>query len=159
VGQLLHIAVGQLADIRVVSVDGEVDLSTVVQLEIAVIAAIDEAAGGVVVLDLTGVTFLSSNGISTLLQSKKHASNAEVELRIVVAAGSAVRRSLDITGLLDTLANYVTVSAAISAERPSARRPFLPAPIAAPRAGTLGRPSQPPRRAHRPMSGRGQRDQ
>jgi anti-anti-sigma factor len=59
----------------------------------------------VVVLDLTGVTFLSSNGISTLLQGKEHSAGTGVELRIVIAARSAARQSLDITGLLEIVAN------------------------------------------------------
>ncbi|MBE1467397.1 STAS domain-containing protein [Kibdelosporangium phytohabitans] len=99
---------------RVVSVGGEIDLNTAGQLDKVVVAAINETTVGVVVLDLTGVTFLSSNGISALLQGKAHGASVGVELRVVVATGGAARRSLEITGLTDLLANYSTLSAALA---------------------------------------------
>jgi hypothetical protein len=52
-------------------------------------------------------------GISTLPEGKKHGASVGVELHIVIAAGSAPRRSLDIAGLLEVLAGCPTLSAVL----------------------------------------------
>ncbi len=111
---ILRIAVDRHADAHVVAVAGEIDLSTAKRFETAVLATIDEAAERMVVLDLTGVTFLSSNGIAALLQSRAHSAGAGVELRIVVAAATAARRSLELTGLLGMLADDSTLASALN---------------------------------------------
>ncbi|ALG09951.1 STAS domain-containing protein [Kibdelosporangium phytohabitans] len=112
--QLLRIAAGQVRAAWVLSVAGEIDLSTVDQLDKAVVAAVNEAAGGLVVLDLTEVTFLSSNGMASLLQGNELAATAGIDVRVVVAASGAVRRALEITGLMEFLAIYPTLSDALT---------------------------------------------
>lgn len=111
--EILTISIQQFSDVHVVTVVGEIDLSTAPQLDMATTAAINEAVGVPVVLDLTDVTFLSSNGIAVLLQTRQRCAESGIELRIVVPVLGATRRSLTVTGLLDELANYSTLSAAL----------------------------------------------
>jgi anti-anti-sigma factor len=79
----------------VVEVTGEVDLSTAGQVEQAITQA---AAGGArVVVDLSGVAFLDSSGVTALLRSAK-------EHDIVLRDPSpAVSEVLAMAGLSDTL--------------------------------------------------------
>jgi anti-sigma B factor antagonist len=102
-GELLTVTEEQTADAHILSVRGEIDLSTASSLEQAVVTAVDQAAHAVVVLDLSGVDFLSSAGISALLKAKQYGDDRNTALRLVVPEGGVMRRSLQITGLLDIL--------------------------------------------------------
>ncbi len=80
---------------------GEVDCSTAPALR----RAIDDAlAGGppVVTVDLSGVTFLDSAGLSVLAVAHRTADRAGTRLRVLVAT-RAVTRALQVTGLYDLL--------------------------------------------------------
>ena len=84
-----------------VAVSGEVDIETVGDLRTALAEAIatgDEAID----VDLTGVSFIDSTGLSALMEAKKTAAGrATVSL---VAASHPVSRLLEITGLATQLA-------------------------------------------------------
>ena len=97
--------------IAVVAVSGEVDLSTVPALE----AAIDEAlAGGpkALVIDLSGVDFLASAGLQTLVATHERIGKARG--LAVVADGPATSRPIQLTGLDQVLALYPTISEAMA---------------------------------------------
>ncbi len=82
--------------ICVLSVDGEVDTLTAS----AFTGALEEltaAAEPVLVVDLTGVTFLASSGLAALIQAARRAEERALTLRLV-APTRAVRRPLEITG-------------------------------------------------------------
>ena len=82
-------------------VNGEVDLTTVQNLEdrIAEIAASD-ATG--IVIDLAAVSFLDSAGINALLKGRRLADAHDQSFR-VSNPGGIVRRLLDITGVWEHL--------------------------------------------------------
>jgi anti-sigma B factor antagonist len=89
---------------RVVTVVGEVDISTAPRL----LAALDEALLGgpeEVVIDLAAVTFLDSTCIQALLSANRRARVAGVRLSIVPAAAE-VHRAFVITGT-DGLLSFV----------------------------------------------------
>ncbi|WP_158854793.1 STAS domain-containing protein [Saccharothrix deserti] len=100
----------------VVSVAGEVDMETAPALRAAVTTAVDDAAGGACVLDLTGVTFLGSPGLTALLAATTHAQARRGPLRIVVDTNRPVIRPIEITRLDDVLWLYHTVEEALTAE-------------------------------------------
>lgn len=89
-----------------VSLAGEVDISSVGTLTHA-LAALPRTAPSLVV-DLANVTFLDSTGIAALVIAHRRAVAAGQTLT-VVNAQAGVRRVLDITGTLPTLAGRPTL--------------------------------------------------
>ncbi|MDG6106706.1 STAS domain-containing protein [Dactylosporangium aurantiacum] len=85
----------------VISVAGDVDLSTAAELEGALATAVGDAASGVVV-DLAGVTFIDSAGINALLKGKRLADERGQRFSVANPAG-VVRDVLELTGVLGHL--------------------------------------------------------
>lgn len=97
----------------VVRVAGEVDLVTVQQLDDELTAAENDLPqAGHLVLDLTGVDFMASAGLSMLIKHDQRCRDAGKELRIV-SGNRTVARTLLITGLTETLNMYETLDAAL----------------------------------------------
>lgn len=103
----------------VVAVTGEVDLDTAPRLREAVAVALDEAASGTCVLDLTDVTYLGSAGLTALVDATREAASRREPLRIVVDANRPVIRPIEITGLDQVLHLYHSVEEAMAASPPS----------------------------------------
>ncbi|MBV8996353.1 MAG: anti-sigma factor antagonist [Pseudonocardiales bacterium] len=97
----------------VVFADGDVDVLTVGRLRTAVDAALKDAAGRPVVVDLTAVTFLGSHGLAALAEAASKAERRREPLRVVVDQTRAVIRPLQITGLDEVLALYYSVEEAL----------------------------------------------
>jgi anti-sigma B factor antagonist len=91
----LQISAHNEGDLTVLTVSGEVDAATTERFR----AALVEVQGLRVVVDLSGVTFLDSAGISALIAAR-HRLPSGGELR-VIGLRPNVRRVLEITGLLD----------------------------------------------------------
>jgi len=94
----------------VVVVTGEVDLGTAPQIS----EHVDPLWGttDVVVVDLTGVTFLGSAGIAQLLRANAAAAENGSTL-VLVAQQRPVLRTLEIAGLLSTFTVQDTLAAAL----------------------------------------------
>jgi len=94
----------------VVVVTGEVDLGTAPQIA----DHVDPLWGttDLVVIDLTGVTFLGSAGIAQLLRANAAAAEKGSTL-VLVAQQRPVLRTLEIAGLLSTFTVHDTVTAAL----------------------------------------------
>jgi anti-sigma B factor antagonist len=99
----------------VVAVAGEVDQATAPSLRAALADAFVWAAlkratlkpsGGVVVADLTGVTFLGTAGLSALVGAACEAERRNGPLRVVVDEAHPVIRPIQITGLDSVLMLY-----------------------------------------------------
>jgi anti-anti-sigma factor len=75
---------------------GELDISSVPDIEAGIDAVLDQA-GPRVVFDLTGLTFMDSSGIAMLLRIAEH---TELSLR---DASRTVRSIIDAAGLADVL--------------------------------------------------------
>lgn len=90
-------------DSRVIAADGEIDLNTAPELEKAILAAFEGLSGRVLVVDLSGVTFMASAGLSVLMQGYEQAGEQHATVRMVVPHDGAPRRSLEITGLVEIL--------------------------------------------------------
>jgi anti-anti-sigma factor len=87
--------------------DGEVDPHTTDQLD----AAVDAALGGRVVLDLSGVTFIDSAGLRSLIRAQRLAESSGGML-VLRAPRPSTMRVLEITGLTDELVIEPVVEAA-----------------------------------------------
>ncbi|WP_181784103.1 STAS domain-containing protein, partial [Pseudonocardia pini] len=94
---------GERQDGWLLAVSGDVDLTA----RPVVAAALAEVRGRPVVVDLTDVQYLASAGIALLGEAA-----AGSALSLVVAAGSAPARALEITGLADAVPTTVVSPAA-----------------------------------------------
>jgi anti-anti-sigma factor len=97
----LSISVRQEPSEAVVSLAGEIDLSTVARLASAVNAVLAEPPPRVV-LDMAGVTFCDSQGLGTLVVLSRKATMAQSCL-VLTNVGDFLLRVLDITGLRPAL--------------------------------------------------------
>jgi len=79
---------------------GELDIATVPVLERALFASFED--GGVVVLDLSQVSFCDSTGVHLLVRASRHAQGHGVGFTIV-SPSAEVSRLLGLCGLLDVL--------------------------------------------------------
>jgi anti-sigma B factor antagonist len=85
-----------------VCVTGEVDSTTAPGLRNCLLEVIARPGTTAVEVDLRGVTFLDSAGLSVLAGAHRRAAGRDVRLR-VLASSRAVIRPLQITGLWDLL--------------------------------------------------------
>jgi anti-sigma B factor antagonist len=100
----------------VVTLRGELDAHDAPRLRelfAAAVAELQGVAGPVLVLDLTGVAFLDSTALGTVLGAVRRAREAGGELRIVLPE-TAARRIFEITGLHEVLDVRASRAAAIA---------------------------------------------
>jgi anti-anti-sigma factor len=105
-----------------VAVNGEIDLMTVARLSETVSSEMAKSPK-VLVVDLDGVGFLASMGITALALAERDARDKGIDFR-VVASSRATLRPLAITGMTDQLAVYASRADAVSG---AARGPGSPA--------------------------------
>lgn len=104
--QLMTIARDDQGGCVVLAVRGEVDLSTGGRLLEAGSAALREAVGRPVVLDLSGVNFLSSSGLGLLVALHDEGRDIGSPLRVVVDETRPVIRPIRTMGLDEVLSLY-----------------------------------------------------
>jgi anti-anti-sigma factor len=95
----------------VAHVSGDLDLYTSGLLHERLWPHLEHTA--VVVIDLTGVSFLGSAGLAELVAAQDAATRNGVRIRLV-AAGHTVLRPLEVTGLRSTFELFDSVEAALS---------------------------------------------
>ena len=81
------------AGFTVASLDGEIDITNSVELETELSYAVPNDAQGLI-LDMTQVSFIDSSGIRTLFDLASRLHHHQQELRIVLPATSALRRTI-----------------------------------------------------------------
>jgi anti-anti-sigma factor len=96
-----------------VAVRGEIDLMTVTRLSDTLSAEMAKVPA-VLVVDLEGVGFLASMGITALALAEREAAEKGIAFR-VVASGRGTLRPLQITGMTDLLDVYPSRRAALAA--------------------------------------------
>lgn len=111
---LLQVSYEAVDGAAVIHAAGEVDMATRERLDLQLQGAeSQETTPALVVLDLTGVRFLASTGLSLLVDH--HETCAEVGSRlIVVATGRTVLRPIQLTGLDSFLTIVPTVQVALA---------------------------------------------
>jgi anti-sigma B factor antagonist len=97
----------------VLELAGEIDLSTAPELYDAGLARIDAGTTGLV-LDLGGVTFCDSAGLSAFVRLKKRATEAGGTV-VLARPVPIVRSVLDLTGLAELIPVLLTVAEARTA--------------------------------------------
>lgn len=100
--EIVRFAVSSADSVVRVTAVGEVDSSSAPLLRTELETALDGGNLRELVVDLDGVTFLDSAGLSVLAGAHRRAAGSDVRLR-VLASGRAVIRPLQITGLWDLL--------------------------------------------------------
>lgn len=116
----MRIEIGRVAhattEALVVTVAGEIDLYTVDRLRTAVTNGFDQLGEGeILVIDLTEVTFMSSQGLQALMDVTHAARQRRTSLPIVVDHTRPVIRPIEVTGLDNALALFHTVEDALHA--------------------------------------------
>ena len=100
----------------VLTVAGEIDSLTVDQLRAAVAAGFDDLGDGeILVIDLTGVSFMDSRGLQVLVDVTQAAQRQRELLRIVVDHVRPVIRPIEVTGLDEVLALFDSIEDALHA--------------------------------------------
>lgn len=94
--ELASIEARDLPGARLVTLRGEVDLSNAREVMEAVRAAVTHDAT-LVVLDLSGTTYLDSAGIAMVFRLAERLGHRRQELRLVVPADAPIRRGLELT--------------------------------------------------------------
>ena len=98
--------------VAVVSVGGEIDLSTAPAFEAAIAGALDDDPP-VLVIELSDVSFLASIGLRILAAThEKVSKSAQVA---IVANNPATNRPMQLTGLDKVMSMYPTLDEALSA--------------------------------------------
>jgi anti-sigma B factor antagonist len=105
-------SVSRRGDAVVVAVTDELDLLTVPEFS-RTLTAVQAAAAGPVVLDLTGVTFLDSSGINAIVRASRDAEDAPTGLR-VVADGPTVLKTIRLAGAHELISLAPTVDDALN---------------------------------------------
>ncbi|MEV4313744.1 STAS domain-containing protein [Actinocrispum sp. NPDC049592] len=108
---IISVRTSHQAQIAVVHVAGEVDMSSVEPLESAVRHELTARPPGLV-MDLLNVVFWGSSGLRVLIQARDQAESASTRLR-VVATAPAVLRPLELSGLAELFDVRGSVSAAV----------------------------------------------
>jgi anti-sigma B factor antagonist len=98
----LTVSVNRHGDVTTVAPIGDIDLATAPPLEQALADAAEGEAVGRIEVDLSGVEFLDSSGIASLLRGYRLAEAAGLGYRIFGASGM-VRQILELTGVWDHL--------------------------------------------------------
>jgi anti-anti-sigma factor len=98
--------------VDVVTVHGELDMVTAPLLTTRVKKLYDDGAVSVVV-DLDGVSFLSSAGLAALVHSQEEAVRLRRDWAVVTEQRSTLR-TIEITGLAEQLAPYDSIGTVLS---------------------------------------------
>ena len=96
----------------VITVHGEVDLHTAPKLRSAIERAGANGAHAVVV-DMSGIAFIDSTGLSTFMRAKDALAERDVTLRLA-APSKAVERIFSVTGFHDYFEVFPTREEALS---------------------------------------------
>jgi anti-sigma B factor antagonist len=106
--------------IRLLEVDGELDLSTATQLEGPLGEAIESQAAAVLI-DLSDCTFIDSTGIALVVRAWQRvdasAGNGGEGGLVLCCQNEQVRRVLEVTGLEHSLRVFATRDEAVAALR------------------------------------------
>jgi anti-sigma B factor antagonist len=110
----LTTSVAHREGVTVISIGGEIDLSTAPAFEAAIDGALDERPP-VVVVELSAVNFMSSAGLRILAAT--HERLCESDHLAVVASNPAVSRAIQLSGLDQLFSLYATLDDALRAVR------------------------------------------
>ena len=111
--RLAQLQLDEEGGITIATVDGEIDLSNAAELEMAISHAVGNEALGLVV-DLVGVDYLDSSGVTLLFNLARRLSRRQQEFVVVVPGEAHVREILSLSGATEALALHESVAEALS---------------------------------------------
>jgi anti-anti-sigma factor len=114
---MVTIRVTRTGTLGVLTVDGEIDLTSGPLLRAALDEIMDDSGGTAlaeVVVDLTAVTFLGSVGLAVLVDAHEHATQRGLALKIVIdGPGSPVARAFQAAAIHEHLDVHHSVGDAL----------------------------------------------
>ena len=96
---LLSLAVDHRDEECIVTLDGELDVSTAPKLHEVLAAVVSQEAPDPIILDLAALRFVDSTGLSLLVSTNKRMKDLD-RILILENAQPIVRRLLEVTGLM-----------------------------------------------------------
>ncbi|RKT89087.1 anti-anti-sigma factor [Saccharopolyspora antimicrobica] len=109
----LSVATRWLDRVLLMEVAGEIELINAPRVESAIMEAFDERPAALI-LDFSGVTFLSSAGLAVLVRSRNRAGD-DIAFRVVVD-GPATARPIQLTGLDQEIEVFSTRDQAVAVD-------------------------------------------
>jgi anti-sigma B factor antagonist len=100
------------SSLSIVSLAGELDLSTIPQVEAGLLDEIQ--LSDIVVVDLTRLVFIDSSGIGLLIKAHREMNHGEA-LRTIIARGSQVDRVFEVAGIGTVLPLFFDRDEAVAA--------------------------------------------
>ena len=101
--------------VAVVDVDGDLDLATVADVDVALREALD--GGEPVVVDLVDVSFIDSTGMKAMIEARRRSRELAVPMVLVCPDNAAVWRLLELTGTTGFFEVEETRAEAVAAAR------------------------------------------
>ncbi|MEJ7893040.1 MAG: STAS domain-containing protein [Solirubrobacteraceae bacterium] len=111
-GQPLIVAIERTDPVVVITAAGELDAATVGRLDSAIDEVIREHEHHLV-LDVGGVSFVDSTGITALISGLRRLNRSRRRLALACTTGKPVGRALALTGLDHTFECHATVQDAV----------------------------------------------
>ena len=97
----LHVRCERRGDAAVVTVSGEIDLAS--SIELRAVLRSEDARAPVVVLDMRGVSFIDSSGLGVIVGQQRRSREDGFRFGIVLGDEQIVQRVFDLSGLRDVL--------------------------------------------------------
>ncbi|WP_428263920.1 STAS domain-containing protein [Haliangium sp.] len=104
-------------DITVIELAGDLDTNTSREVQAQILPLV--SAHGKMIVDLTGVSYMSSAGLRVLLSLYRHTSNQDGIL-VLVGVAEEIRDTMEITGFWDFFQTCASLDDAMSRLRASA---------------------------------------
>jgi anti-anti-sigma factor len=114
--RLAELKVEESDGVRVARLEGELDLSNVVDVGDALAAAPGDDAAGLVV-DMAGVRHVDSAGVRMLFELRRRLGQRRQELALAVPADARIRDVLDLAAVGATVPLFEDVPAAVGSVR------------------------------------------
>jgi len=112
VALLAQLQLDEQSGITIATVDGEIDLSNAAELEMAISHAVGNEALGLVV-DLVGVDYLDSSGVTLLFNLARRISRRQQTFVVVVPGEAHVREILSLSGATEALSLHESLAEAL----------------------------------------------
>jgi anti-anti-sigma factor len=121
-GRLANVDFETRDGVLIAGLTGEIDMSNAIDVYESVIERITSDVLGVAI-DLTGVRYFDSAGIQMLFRLRSHVEPAGQDLRLILAPGSMVARTLEIVDVPRTIRVVDSTTGAVAELARSRQRP------------------------------------
>lgn len=112
-----RIKLGSEGEFVIASLEGEIDLSNAADIQTLLEDAVANTHRGIV-MDLSETVYLDSSAITVLFRLLRQTRSRNQRFRVVVPAGSAIRRVIDLTELPGLMEIYETREEAFKSKNP-----------------------------------------